>query len=297
VKILLACLLCLFILPLNLTNSEARSLTGVEKDIAILTHLMESNDTNIPVFTVGNENGVLFVGIDDKIANQPLEVYKQRLVAIVGNVPMDVQFGNFVPTPTAPETAPPTFSLLTKFTASTENSTIKDLYLRYFDSNGNKTIPHVSSFITITQDNKTLFRELLHTHTGILKVNITPTNSTTWTVYAYREPVLGGWVPPNVDDPILVKAAVGKSGLYHIHVEVFSIYYENNIIDTVYSPQRAPVFDSWWFIDNAGNISKFEISKLAWMKDTYEWWLSGKISDKEFTSEIQYWMDSKIIPR
>jgi hypothetical protein len=56
-------------------------------------------------------------------------------------------------------------NLLTKFTAGYENST-KYLYLKLFDANtNNKTVPHVSLFVTISQNNKTLMNDLFHSET------------------------------------------------------------------------------------------------------------------------------------
>ena len=56
------------------------------------------------------------------------------------------------------------------------NSTMPDdthyLWFRFFDANTNQTIYHVSFLLTITKQDHLLFRELLHTHTGILSCQV-----------------------------------------------------------------------------------------------------------------------------
>jgi len=75
------------------------------------------------------------------------------------------------------------------------------LWLRFFDADTNQTLKHISFFLTITKQDQPLFRDLLHTHTGVLDMNVIPTNNTTWTVQGDREPILNGWVPPNATAP------------------------------------------------------------------------------------------------
>ncbi len=120
------------------------------------------------------------------------------------------------------------------------------IFFRWFDAKTNQTITHISFFLTITKHNQLLFRELLHTHTGILNINITPTNSTTWTVYGDKEPVLNGWVPDNDDDPIDVIGPIfNEGGLYHFNMQMFSIDTDNNIFDTTDNPEAVPNFDAY----------------------------------------------------
>ncbi len=120
------------------------------------------------------------------------------------------------------------------------------IFFRWFDANTNETLQHISFFLTITKHNQLLFRELLHTHTGILNMDITPTNETNWTVYADKEPILGGWVPDNDDDPIDVIGPIfNEGGLYHFNMQMFSIDYDNNIFDTTDNPASVPNFDAY----------------------------------------------------
>jgi hypothetical protein len=132
------------------------------------------------------------------------------------------------------------------------------LFFRWFDANTNQTIQHVSFFLKITKHNQLLFQELLHTHTGILNINVTPTTDPHWTVYADKEPILGGWVPDNDDDPIDVQGPIlGEGGLYHLNMQMFSIDYDNNIFDTTDNPQSIPNFDAYLSV---GDVSNHDIT-------------------------------------
>ncbi len=133
----------------------------------------------------------------------------------------------------------------------------KSLYFRWFDANTNASIQHVSMFITITKHDQLLMRDLFHTHTGDLTLNITPTNDTHWTIYADTEPFLGGWVN-NQNQPIEVQAPIlGEGGLYHINIEMFSIDYDKNIFDTTDNPKSVPVFDAYLSV---GDVSSHDFT-------------------------------------
>ena len=133
-------------------------------------------------------------------------------------------------------------------------------------------------------------QDLFHSSAGDLTLKIIQTNSPyNKTVRADQDPFLGGW-ENKTGGQIPLQAPIGQNGLYHIHVEVLSLCVDYD----AQTPDQIPKFDSWWFIDNFGNISEFQISK-QWIKNTYQWWLSGQISDQEFTNEIQYLMEKNKI--
>ncbi len=132
------------------------------------------------------------------------------------------------------------------------------LFFRWFDASTNETIQHVSFFLTVTKHNQLLFRELLHTHTGILNINVMPTNGPTWQVYADHEPILNGWVPDNDDDPIDIQGPIlNEGGLYHFNIQMFSIDYDNNIFDTTDNPQSVPSFDAYLSV---GDVSSHDLT-------------------------------------
>ena len=68
----------------------------LEKAMDTLNQVIKNNDTNIPVYSAWVQPyGTLSIGIDDRIANQTLDVYKQRLTNLIGNIPMNLHFGHF----------------------------------------------------------------------------------------------------------------------------------------------------------------------------------------------------------
>jgi hypothetical protein len=137
---------------------------------------------------------------------------------------------------------------------TSDTSQPRELYLRLFDANTNQTILHDSFFITISKHEQMLMRDLFHTHTGELILDITPTNTPgQWTIYGDQEPFLNAWV--NQDGgPIPVLAPVlGEGGLYHIHIELFAIDYDKNI----FTPDQAPKWDSYLSV---GDISNHDLN-------------------------------------
>lgn len=132
------------------------------------------------------------------------------------------------------------------YSNSTMPNNIHYLWLRFFDANTNQTIHHVSFFLTVNENNNTLFRELLHTHTGtlVLQVNTidTPFNGT---VYADKEAILGGWVPHKDDKPIVVYAPLfnDTDSTYYMNIAMYTIDYDNNIFDETDNPQSVPHFN------------------------------------------------------
>jgi hypothetical protein len=184
--------------------------------------------------------------------------------------------------------------IFTKF-SSPENSTNKDLYFRFFYTNQtiDQTISNVSFFINMTKQDKTLEHDLFYTHSGNFTIKFQQNDQAgQWMVNANTDPVLGGWTLPN--DTITIHSSVfTNGGLYNFHIEILTLDYVNNIVDQT----NPPKFDLWYFVDTSGNISQFNTSNPLWMKKTYDWWLHAQISDQEFTNEIQYLMDNKILQK
>jgi hypothetical protein len=146
------------------------------------------------------------------------------------------------------------FIKLTPPIITSDTSQPRELYLRLFDANTNQTILHDSFFITITKHDQLLMRDLFHTHTGELTLDITPTTTPgKWTIYGDQEPFLNAWVNQE-GGPIPVLAPVlGEGGLYHVHIELFSIDYDKNI----FTPDQAPKWDPYLSV---GDISGHDIT-------------------------------------
>ncbi len=275
-----------------MTYSEARSLTPAEKAMSILNQLALNHDTSIPLSSYGiQQNGVLSVEIDDTIANQPLDVYKQRLIVLLGDMPMDVKFGHFVsdvmPTQLIPKDLSLNFSIRSTLA---ENSTIKDLHFRFFHADTNTTINNVSFLINATKGNKILLHDLFYAPSGFLTIHLQPKNSGgNWTVFGAHDPILGGWMSKTGEISMLAPTFT-EGGLYHLQIQILTLDYANSMVD----PNNPPKFDSWWFMDGKGNISEFGPLFLQWMRNTYKWWSDGQISDQEYNNEIQYMIDKNM---
>ena len=150
----------------------------------------------------------------------------------------------------SPITSNKCIGLLTKFTSS-ENSTAKDLYLRFFNADTNQTTNNVSFFINVTKQDKILEHDLFFTHSGILTIKFQTDMAGNRTSLREQDPVLGGWTSAN--DTFVIRPSIFTNvGLYHIHVEILAINY------TIVNQTNTPKFDSWWSVDDKGNISKYD---------------------------------------
>lgn len=171
------------------------------------------------------------------------------------------------------------------------DSTVKDLHFRFFYSYTNTTINNVSFFINITKGNNISMKDLFFANPGVLAIHLQPKNTGgNWTVFGDHDPVLGGWMS-NTGELSVTAPTFTEGGLYHIQTQIMTLDYPNAMTDQ----SNPPKFDSWWFMDENGNISKCDISKTNWVRNTYEWWLSEKITDQQFNSELQYLIDKNII--
>lgn len=142
------------------------------------------------------------------------------------------------------------FIKLTPPIITSDTSQPREIYMRVFDANTNESIVHDSFFITITKHDQLLMRDLFHTHTGELTLDVTPTDTPgKWTIQGDQEPFLNAWVNQG-GGPIPVFAdALGEGGLYHIHIELFAIDYDNNI----FTPDQAPKWDSYLSVGDISN--------------------------------------------
>ncbi|MBI3639099.1 MAG: PEFG-CTERM sorting domain-containing protein [Thaumarchaeota archaeon] len=126
----------------------------------------------------------------------------------------------------------------------------KTIFLRIFDANTNETVQKYSLWIEITKDNQLLMRDLFSTNTGTITLKITPTDTIGhWTIQADQDPQLLSWMsqgggPINVLAPILK-----EGGLYHIHLELQTINFLNNL----FTSDTAPKFDSYLSVGDISN--------------------------------------------
>jgi hypothetical protein len=126
------------------------------------------------------------------------------------------------------------------------------LFFRWFDANTNQTIQHTTFLVSVEKHGQELYQNLYHTHTGILKLKITPSNdSSTWTTDGIDEPFLDGdmYLPKYDDTMDQVAPILGEGGLYHISIMLITIDSDQNI----FPPESTPTFDSYLSVGDISN--------------------------------------------
>jgi hypothetical protein len=126
----------------------------------------------------------------------------------------------------------------------------------------NKSIPHVYYYITITEEDKLLLKELFHSHSGNLTLNLHEKNNTTVNttisngdknILAAREAVMGAWTSfDNTDNITVLTPIFSEGGLYNFKVEILGIDNDTNIFKAINSLE----FDSRLSV---GNIHEYDI--------------------------------------
>ena len=124
----------------------------------------------------------------------------------------------------------------------------KYMHLRLFDPSNNQTFQHVTFLLNITKQNQTLLKETFHSHSGLLAIKLISNDTVgNWTVFGEQEPILGAWVPK--DGNLEIDSSLQK-GLYHFEITIVTIDNDKNI----FTLQDSPKCDSWWTVDDKGNI-------------------------------------------
>ena len=132
---------------------------------------------------------------------------------------------------------------------TTDNRQDAYMQFRLFDANNNQTIQHVTYEITVNKgttatsasiNQKPFLLDFFHAHNGLLTLKVQPSNGPL-TIYGEQDPFQNAWMADpggtiNVKGPLLL-----EGGLYHFHIEIFSIDNDRNI----FLPQNAPKFDSY----------------------------------------------------
>lgn len=124
---------------------------------------------------------------------------------------------------------------------------------------GNTTIPHVYYFITVAKDDDLLMKELFHSHSGNLTLNIDDqknnnTNGNEVNVLAAREPIMGAWTSNNdkVDNITIQAPILNEGGLFSFKVEILGIDNDTNIFRAINSLE----YDSRLSV---GNVYNYDI--------------------------------------
>lgn len=141
-----------------------------------------------------------------------------------------------------------TANLSIDITPSDVEKSAKYIHLRLFDPSNNQTFQHVTFLLNITKQNQTLLRDMFHSHSGLLAIKLISNDTVgNWTVFGEREPIQWGWMPK--DGKLEINSSLQK-GLYHFEITIVTIDNDKNI----FILHDAPKFDSWWTVDDNGNI-------------------------------------------
>jgi hypothetical protein len=132
------------------------------------------------------------------------------------------------------------------------------MQFRLFDTSNNQTIKHVTYEITVTRGTasstiqKPLLVDFFHTHNGLLTLHIEPTTGALTIygkqaitgdliIYGEQDPILNPWVADPGGNMLITGPLLLQGGLYHIHVEIFTIDNDRSL----FTPQQAPKFDAY----------------------------------------------------
>jgi hypothetical protein len=132
------------------------------------------------------------------------------------------------------------------------------MQFRLFDTRNNQTIKHVTYEITITRGTasstiqKPLLVDFFHAHNGLLTLHVEPSIGAftiygkqaitgDLIIYGEQDPFLNAWVADPGGNILITGPLLLQGGLYHIHVEIFTI--DND--QSLFSPQHAPKFDAY----------------------------------------------------
>jgi hypothetical protein len=118
------------------------------------------------------------------------------------------------------------------------------------DSNTNKSLTHVTYFITIEKAGKKLLSDWFHDHAGNLRIQIKPSNVSQVVVYGEQDPILNAY-GGTVDSPVIAAGPIFlDGGLYHFIVRIATVDYDR----TMLPDDKQPVFDGYLSI---GNVEKY----------------------------------------
>lgn len=123
--------------------------------------------------------------------------------------------------------------------SSISGNQIHYIEFRIFDTHTNQTIPRVSFFVNMTNENKPLLNDLFYTSNGTLTLQITPdsTNGRRF-VNDTTEPLLGGWEPSKDNKFVIVNTPFfGDNATFHISIEIFSLGAEQGVFNHANSPK------------------------------------------------------------
>ena len=123
------------------------------------------------------------------------------------------------------------------------------IQFRLFDSNSNQTFKHVTYFITIEKGDKKLLFDTFHDHSGDLRLEIKPMNTSIATVYGEQDPIMNAYTGRPGNPVIATGPIFLQGGLYHFIVRISTIDFDRTIIPD----NQQPTYDGWLSVGNTEN--------------------------------------------
>ena len=112
---------------------------------------------------------------------------------------------------------------------------------RLFDSTTNNTVNHVTYFITIEKEGKSLLTDWFHDHAGDLRIQVTPRNTSQVVVYGEQDPILNAYYGTPQSPVIAAGPIFLEGGLYHFTVRIVTVDYDRTFIPD----SQQPVYDAY----------------------------------------------------
>lgn len=120
---------------------------------------------------------------------------------------------------------------------------------RLFDSTTNKSFNHVTYFITIEKEGKRLLTNWFHDHTGDLRIQMNPRNTSEVVVYGEQDPILNAYSGTPQSPVIAAGPIFLEGGLYHFIVQIATVDYDRTLIPE----NQQPLYDGYLSVGNTQN--------------------------------------------
>jgi len=120
---------------------------------------------------------------------------------------------------------------------------------RLFDSNMNKSLNHVTYFITIEKEGKRLLTNWFHDHNGDLRIQLNPRNTSQIVVYGEQDPILNAYSGTPQSPVVAAGPIFLEGGLYHFIVQIVTVDYDTTLIPE----NQQPLYDGYLSVGNTQN--------------------------------------------
>lgn len=128
---------------------------------------------------------------------------------------------------------------------------------RLFDSTSNQSLKHVTYFITIEKGDKRLLTDWFHDHTGDLRIQMNPRNTSQIAVYGEQDPILNAYTG-TPQSPVVASGPIfQEGGLYHFIVQIATVDFDRTLIPE----NQQPTYDGYLSVGNTQNYTIAKSSK------------------------------------